>query len=211
MSPRIDPAEFRALPLEVHALLSDVPLEDVSAVDLPGGGPGRTLADVRALAPQSALFRASPAVGALFRLRFWLGRLFGWDRPEHDRPEASYLPRVSQQLRARSQVPPGTRAGSFRHLYLLPQESLSEIRNATVHAFLCTALREQPGGYRFYWGVYVKPISRLTPLYMAVIEPFRRFIVYPALFGRTRRAWVDHYDPARSHGAALTTTHRPRA
>ncbi len=197
MNPRIDPAEFQALPLEVHALLSDVPLQDVSAVDLPGGGPGRTLADVRALVPQSALFTANPAVAALFRLRFWLGRLLGWDRPQHDRQETSYLPRVSQQLRARSEVPPGTRAGAFRQLYLLPQESLAEFRNSTVHAFLCTVLRQQPGGYRYYWGVYVRPISRLTRPYMALIEPFRRFIVYPALFARTLRAWSDHYGLAR--------------
>jgi len=28
--------------------------------------------------------------------------------------------------------------------------------------------------------VYVKPVTRLTPLYVALIDPFRRFIVYPA-------------------------------
>jgi len=33
------PAEFRALPLEAHAILANVPLEDVSAIDLRGGGP----------------------------------------------------------------------------------------------------------------------------------------------------------------------------
>ena len=43
---RIDAAEFLALDLEVHALLADVPLRDVSAVDLPDGGEGRTIADV---------------------------------------------------------------------------------------------------------------------------------------------------------------------
>ena len=38
---RVNAAELKALPLEAHALLADVPLRDVSAVDLPGGGPGR--------------------------------------------------------------------------------------------------------------------------------------------------------------------------
>ena len=46
---RVPAEEFRALDLEVHAFLADVALQDVSAVDLPGGGPGRSISDVRAL------------------------------------------------------------------------------------------------------------------------------------------------------------------
>jgi len=46
---RIDPGEFRARPLRVHALLHDVPLEDVWAVPLSGGGAGRTIEDLRAV------------------------------------------------------------------------------------------------------------------------------------------------------------------
>jgi Protein of unknown function (DUF2867) len=193
MTARVDPAEFRELPLEAHALLDGVPLQDVTAVDLPGGGTGRTISDVRALIPLVGLMTANPVTRSLFALRSWLGRLFGWDSMEHDRAATSYLPRVSEALRARSLNAPGTMEGGFRILYLLEHESLSEIQNATVHAFLCTALREHPGGYRLYWGIYVKPISRLTPLYMSLIEPFRRFIVYPAILGRIRRAWIARY------------------
>jgi hypothetical protein len=192
---RIDPAEYLALPLEAHALLADVPLRDVTAIDLPGGGPGRTLADLRALLPMPGLLAASPITRALFALRFWLGRVFGWDRPRHDRADLSYLPRVSAPLRARSAIPPGTMEGGFRLLYLLDGESLAEIRNATVHAFLCATLHPRPGGYRLYWGIYVKPTSALTPIYMALIEPFRRFLVYPTIFRHLRRAWTGHYQP----------------
>ncbi len=46
---RIDPGEFRARPLRVHARLHDVPLEDVWAVPLSGGGAGRTIEDLRAV------------------------------------------------------------------------------------------------------------------------------------------------------------------
>jgi hypothetical protein len=193
---RVDAAEFRALPLEAHALLDDVPLKDVNAVDLPGGGPGRTLRDVRALIPPGGLMKANLMTRALFGMRLWLGRLFSWDGPEHDRADASYLNRVSEAIRARSAAPPGTREDGFRLLYLLEQESLAEIRNATVHAFLCGALCARPGGYRLYWGIYVKPTSRLTPVYMALIEPFRRFLVYPAIFRRLRRAWFARYQPS---------------
>jgi hypothetical protein len=184
------------LPLEAHAILDDVPLKDVTAVDLPGGGPGRTLSDIRALIPTGELMSASPLARALFALRLWLGRVFGWDRPEHDQPRMSYLPRVTPALRARSVVQPGTMERGFRLLFLLERESLAEIRNATVHAFLCAGLCEHLGGYRLYWAVYVKPASWLTPLYMALIEPFRRFIVYPAMLARVRRAWIARYpDP----------------
>src|SRR5689334_10806043 len=37
---RINPGEFRARPLRVHALLYDVPLEDAWAIPLSGGGAG---------------------------------------------------------------------------------------------------------------------------------------------------------------------------
>jgi len=190
---RVAPAELQALPLEAHAILADVPLEDVSAIDLDGGGAGRTLADVAALMPMDALMQTNLMTRALFGLRSRLGRLFGWDRPAHDRAEDSYLARLSGALRARSQVAPGQKEGPFRLLYRLEQESLSEIRNATVHAFLCAALHERSGGYRLYWGIYVKPISRLTPVYMALIAPFRRFLVYPAMLRRLRRAWASRY------------------
>jgi hypothetical protein len=190
---RVDVAQFRGLPLEVHAILEDLPPRDVTAIDLPGGGPGRTLSDVRALIATGDLFGASPLTRALFGLRVWLGRLFGWDSPRHDPPEMSYISRVPTGLQARSLVRPGTVEGGFRLLYLVEQESLAEIRNATVHAFMSVALVERPRGYRLYWAVYVKPLSWLTPVYMALIEPFRRFIVYPAMFERVRSAWTSRY------------------
>jgi hypothetical protein len=181
------------LPLEVHAILENLSPRDVSAVDLPGGGAGRTISDVRALIAPGDLMSASPLARALFAFRLWLGRVFGWDRPRHDPPEMSYLARVPRALQARSVVQPGTVERGFRLLYVVGQESLAEIRNATVHAFLCAALQERPGGYRLYWAVYVKPLSWLTPVYMAVIEPFRRFIVYPAMLRRVREAWTARY------------------
>jgi hypothetical protein len=73
---------------------------------------------------------------------------------------------------------------------------VSEIQNATVHAFLCQALREADAGYRLYWGIYVKPVSRFTPLYMALIKPFRHLVVYPAILGQLRAAWRRKYETA---------------
>ena len=190
---RVPREQFRVLDLEVHSVLSDVPLRDVTVVDLPGGGVGRTISDVRTLRAQLRGRIANPIVRFLFAFRLLLGRLFRWDRDVHRHPETSYLHRLRSDIRRRSLVAPGSSDGSFRVLYVLERESLAELRNATVHAFVSSALMQTPVGYRLYLAVYVKPVSRLTPLYMASIEPFRRFIVYPAIVREFRRAWEERY------------------
>ena len=78
-------------------------------------------------------------------------------------------------------------------LYVLGEEALSELRNATVHAFVALALTPRPGGYTLYLAIYVKPVSRLTPLYMAMIDPFRRLVVYPALGRQVQQRWSRAY------------------
>jgi hypothetical protein len=188
VSGRVPPAEFLALPLRAHELLRDVPLYDVSAVDLPGGGAGRTIRDIRALESAAAPSRITKA---LYGLRLLLGRVFGWDR-ESIRPEDSLLSRLSETDRRASDVAPGTRAGAFLLLYQFPNEALAEIANATVHGYLCTALQPSASGYRLYLAVYVRPVSWITRHYLAAIEPFRR-ILYPAILSRIQRAWTAAY------------------
>jgi hypothetical protein len=192
MGMRVKPAAFRSLNLRCHALLSDVPLHDVWAMPLNGGGPGRTIRDARTI-----LFggRRPPgvAVRGLFALRSVLGRVFGWDDERHDPPGVSYIHRLTEADRAQSHVSPGTREGPFRVLYVLGDEALSELRNATVHAFLALALTPRPEGYTLYMAIYVKPVSRFTTLYMALIDPFRRLIVYPALGRQAQQRWSRTY------------------
>jgi hypothetical protein len=190
---RVPASEFRSLGLQVHDFMASVPLADVSAIDLPGGGRARRLTDVRALVRPGDLTRAGGATRFLFALRLWLGRLFGWDRDWDATGPESYVSRLTPTQRAASLIAPGTADGAFHIVYALENEALTEIRNATVHAFLCSALVPRPGGYRLYWAVYVKPVSRWTRLYMLAIEPFRRFIVYPSILGRIRKTWIAKY------------------
>jgi Protein of unknown function (DUF2867) len=196
---RVPRAEFRALPLEVHALLADVPLQDVTAIDLQGGGPGRTLADLRALVATSYQNLGSPLVRLLFALRAQLGRVFGWDGAQAA-PEIGGL-EIPAALAARSRAPTGTRHGPMAVLYELERESLAEGRNATVHAFLSQALEATHDGYRLYWAIYVKPVSWFTPVYMGLIEPFRRFLVYPSLLSRLSAAWAVRHAPGSADSA----------
>jgi len=189
---RIDLGEFRARPLRVHALLHDVPLEDAWAVPLAGGGAGRTVQDLRAV--MAAGREAAPAVvQGLFRLRGRIGALCGWD---HERPAwhaEAYADRLSPADRAQSLAAPGTPDGEFRLLYRFEDEQLSELRNATVHAFVSLSIRPTPGGYLAYVGVFVRPVHRFTRLYMAMIAPFRRLVVYPAIIRKMQSAWAARY------------------
>ncbi|MGK3998620.1 DUF2867 domain-containing protein [Sorangium sp. So ce1024] len=200
---RISPQQFTELDLEVHEILRGVPLNDVSVLDLPGGGAARTIEDVRALMHPPESGSSSAPVRALFWIRGVLGRLFGWDPAEEGLHAESYVHKLPPEVASRSSVPPGTREGPFRVLYVLPREAVSEIRNATVHAFSCMAIRPTAEGQRLYWAVYVKPVSRWTSVYMALIEPFRRFIVYPSILRQLRGAWQAAYaEPgaASEHG-----------
>jgi hypothetical protein len=199
---RIDAGEFRARPLRVHALLHDVPLQDAWAVPLSGGGTGRTIQDVRAVMVAGRQ-RAPAVVQGLFRLRSRIGGLFGWD---HDRPAwnaESYADRLSPADRARSLVAPGTPDGSFRLLYRFEDEQLSELRNATVHAFASLSIRPTSDGYLAYLGVFVKPVHRFTRLYMGAIAPFRRLIVYPAVIRTMQRTWAERYGGERGAESRL--------
>ena len=190
---RVDPADFQKINLRCHAFLDDVRLHDVWAIPLQDGGPDRTMADFRALMLGDRRPPPSIAVRALFALRWRLGRVLGWDDDGHDPPDASYVHRLTEADRVQSRVPPGTREGRFRVLYVLRDEALSEIRNATVHGFLALALTHREQGYVVYMAIYVKAVSRFTPLYMALIDPFRRFVVYPALGRQVQQAWLRTY------------------
>jgi hypothetical protein len=197
---RIEPDEFRARSLRAHALLHDVPLEDAWAIPLAGGGERRTVEDVWCM--MTTGFETAPAlVRGLFLARNRIGSMFGWDRPRPAWNAESYADRLSAADRAQSLVAPGTPAGSFRVLYRFEDEQLSELRNATVHAFMSLSIRTVPGGYLAYLGVFVRPVHRLTGLYMAAIAPFRRLVVYPALIRKIQRAWADRYGGERVSGA----------
>jgi len=186
---RVEPAVFRQLDLRVHAFLSDVPLHDVWRVELgPRAGDPDTR-DVRAILSEELFASLGPIVRGLFALRAWLGRAFLWDTEPADRSSQSYEPRLTQEDREASLEPPGKADGPFRVLYVFPAEALGEAINRTVHAFLCLALVPRDAEYDLYWATYVRPGKALTPLYMALIDPFRRWIVYPSVLHRIQRAW----------------------
>ncbi len=189
--PQISPREFRALPLRAHTFLADVPLHDVWAVDLPRSRERVTLAEFNALENQHRAIGRFPApTRALFRLRFFLGRFFRLEDEPRNAAATSFASRLTPDDRARSSVAAGTPDGLFRVVYRFENEQVLELQNRTAHAAAVSALAQTADGYRFYFAVYVAKASWLTPFYMALIDPFRRWIVYPALLKSIHAAWV---------------------
>jgi Protein of unknown function (DUF2867) len=186
--PRISTDEFERLPLRVHDILSGVPLHDVWAVDLPRLRSGVTLEEfLRASGARP--YTPSRVVRALLNIRLSVGQLLGWDREPGPGVRETFATRLTAADLSRSLAPVGAREGPFRTVYRFENEQLLELINRTAHAAALSALVETTDAYRFYFGVYVRPVSRWTPVYMAVIDPFRKLIVYPSLLRSVRRTW----------------------
>ena len=191
--------DYLRLTLRAHGLLHDVPVHDVWRVALPDGGPARTMKDVRSVFKTSRQSqRLSLSVRALFGLRWLMGRLLRWDGPAPEGEAWSFRSRLSDTDRRQSLVEPGTLDGPFAIVYVHAMEAVSEIRNATVHAFLVWALEPTPDGYQLFWAIHVLPVSVWTRPYLALINPFRRWLVYPALLRRMHESWTQAFKSAAS-------------
>jgi hypothetical protein len=203
--PQISTQEFERLPLRVHAFLAGVPLHDVWAIDLTGMRSGITLDEFLRTAGtrsqvscdccendrsrKASLLTRSPVVRILLNIRFFAGRLFGWDREPASTAWETFTTRLTSADRSRSLAPAGTREGLFRIVYRFENEQLLELINRTAHAAALSALVETAYGYRFYFGVYVQNVGRFTSVYMALVDPVRRLIVYPSLLRSVRGSW----------------------
>ena len=186
--PQISTQEFGRLPLRVHTFLAGVPLHDVWAVELPRTRSGITLDEFLRTA-SSCLLTPTPVVRALLNLRLFIGRLLGWDREPAAIAWETFAKRLTTADRSKSVAPAGTREGLFRVVYRFENEQLLEVINRTAHAAALSALVETPDAYRFYFGVYVRNVGRFTPVYMALIDPFRKLVVYPSLLRTVRAKW----------------------
>ena len=190
---RISALEFERLPLRVHTFLAGVPLHDVWAVDLPRIRPGITL-DEFLRTGGARPYRLSLVVRALLSIRLGIGWLLCWDR--EPMKWESFAKRLTTADHSKTFAVAGTREGLFRVVYRLENEQLLEVINRTAHAAALSALVEMANTYRFYFAVYVCNVSRFTPIYMALIDPFRKLIVYPSLLRSVRANWNEVFGTA---------------
>jgi len=190
--PQISAQEFERLPLRVHSFLAGVPLHDVWAVDLPRIRPGITLNEF--LRTGSARpYRLSLAARTLLSIRLFIGRLLGWDREPTATAWETFAKRLTTVDHSKSLAVAGMQEGLFRVVYRFENEQLLEVINRTAHAAALSALVEMANTYRFYFGVYVCNVSRFTPIYMTLIDPFRKVVVYPSLLRSVRASWNEAF------------------
>jgi hypothetical protein len=183
--------EYERKPLRAHSFLPGVPLRTLTRVDLPGGHEGMTLPEISAIVGFSDQdpFEVGPPTKALFWLRSMIGRILRWDEVKELTESISYLPRLTEEDRARSLVAAGKVQGITQVLYCFENEFLGEIINRTAHCFWLMASERIEGGYALYMAVYVKKLNWFTPIYMALISPMLKWIIYPSMARGVRRRW----------------------
>jgi hypothetical protein len=203
MSMRLPNTDHTARPWRIHEITPDFRIEDVWAFRTPGAGPDDFPAMLAALRVAGGLNENPPVVRFLFAVRWKLGALFGWDRPEQSlggRIE-SLVDRLPPDLRqdAAGAAVPNT---PFTMVYELHDECAMELANKTVHDILHLGwVPTDDGEYELRMAALVKPNGLFGRLYLAAIKPFRYLIVYPAMTRRWERAWRNrdrHPDGART-------------
>jgi hypothetical protein len=187
---RLPKTEHTSRPWRIHELAPDFRVEDVWALPTPGG-PDDFPRLVRMAASLDPSRSSSRAARTLFALRWKIGGLLGWDKPD-----AGFGSRVPT---LRDRLPPDLRDGPsapvsealpFSPLYLLEDEWAAEVANRTVHGVMHLAwVPDQAGGYRGQMAVLVKRNGLFGAAYMAAIAPFRHLIVYPPMLRDIGREW----------------------
>jgi len=178
-------APYLSLDLRAHTLLADIPLHDVWVVHLAGGGTGRTLVDVNEAMAGGVTGDETVALAAAIGTYMVAARVLGLASEECRDTLSSVRQRLTEADSARSMYPPGEHG----FVYYFERESLLEIQTCTAHAIYVFALAREPGGYALYWGAYAKRVSWVTPLYMRLIDPMRRLVVYPSILQRIEQRW----------------------
>jgi Protein of unknown function (DUF2867) len=174
-----------------------VPLHTVDSVELPGGRDLMSLDEISKIVGFTGemTMEVGPVTQALFSLRSWFGRLFRWERADQLIQQHSYLPKLTDEDRESSSVPPGQTAGISRVLYQFKNEMLCEIINRTVHCLWVMASERVGRDYRLWMAVYVRKLNWFTPIYMALISPILKWIIYPSMRRSIRKRWLSAFPP----------------
>lgn len=201
---RLPNAVHESGPWRIHEIVRDFVLEDVWA--LPAYGDAR---DFESLLDQ--LVSADPAhadslpTRVLWQARDRLGSWLGLDRistpPDRaDTTDRLPIPGTSEtSLTGRLPLDLRDTAADldffslpFEAIFRTDVEFVAEMSNRTVHGVLHLAWVDQGDGtFQGRMAVYVKPRGRFGEAYMALIKPFRYWIVYPALLRQIERTWAE--------------------
>jgi len=199
---RVPNATHEARPWRIHEIVPDFTLEDVWATPMHGRADDFEAALEMITSADPANADSAPA-RFLWRFRDRLGTLFdlgGISAPveadENRLPipgthETSLAGRLPDDLCGTAREVQFA-ALPFTPLYRTEDEFAAEVSNRTVHGVMHLARVDVGDGrYQAQMAVYVKPRGRFGDAYMALIRPFRRWIVYPALTRQLEREWLE--------------------
>lgn len=186
---RLSNTEHTSRPWRIHELTPDFRLEDVWALKTPGG-PDDLPRLVAQMASSDPAESSSRAARTLWAIRWRVGKLLGWDRPDgHGSKRPTLRDRLPADLRE-GPSGPDFELAPFSSLYRLDDEWAAEVVNRNVHGVMHVGwVPDETGGFRGQIAVLVKPNGRLGNAYMAAIKPFRHLIVYPPLMRQIERKW----------------------
>lgn len=185
---RVSAEDFASRDFRVNSLLADVPLHDVWAVDLEGH-PSPTLDDLGNAFRSSSLIQVTPVVTGLGLLREVVCSSLGWEDPRWSDPSISFVHRLTEADLHRSTSTPGNTTGIWRVLYAFPREGVVETINGTAHVAVAATIGEGPDGHTLFLSFHVREVNWTTPWYMRMIDPSRRYFLYPPLLRQFAHTW----------------------
>lgn len=211
---RLPNSAHTSRPWRIRAIVPDFTLEDVWTLPAVNGG----IEDFQAAIEMAVSFDPANAESlptrVLWGVRDRIGSWFGLGRisapidsgrdggagklPIPDNNETSLTDRLPDDLR---DTTADLDFGSlpFVPLYRTDVEFAAEISNKTVHGVMHLAwVNQGEGCYQGQMAVYVKPRGLFGKGYMALIKPFRYWIVYPALMRQVERTWNTRVSRRRS-------------
>lgn len=202
--------KFGQMPFRVHSFLTGVPLRTLECIELPGGRKRMTLKEINKVVGfgGDGEIKVNPITQILFWLRGLIGRILHWEKASNLIDSHSYIAKLSEKDRADSEVLAGTPAGISRILYQFDREMLAEVINRTVHCFWMMASEPSENGYVLWFAMYVKKINWFTPVYMAMVSPLLKWVIYPSMMKGVKQQW----DKAFATDAGITNyPHKPAA
>jgi hypothetical protein len=211
--PRLPDTAHTSGPWRIREIVPDFRLEDVWALPVHGGAE-----DFQALLEMMVSSNPADAESlptrVLWGVRDRLGGWFGLGRIsaaiESDTNGAAGKPPIPGEdaTSLADRLPNDLRDTAadlrfdslpFVSLYRTDVEFAAELSNRTMHGVMHLAWVDQGDGcYQGQMAVYVKPRGLLGNGYMALIKPFRYWIVYPALMRQSEREWNTRVPRRRS-------------
>lgn len=192
--------KLKRIHLKAHEFLSGIPLHSLDLVELKGGNKGMKMDEIYRITGlnQNDDVKFGFITKALFDIRGFIGNVLGWDDVPQLIKTNSWITRLTAEERERSLIPSGKVEGINTILYCYENEILFEIINRTVHCFWVLASEERTGGYGLFVAIYVKKLNWRTPIYMSLISPIVKLLVYPAMKKNIQLNWEERFSPKRA-------------